>query len=271
MRTRLILALVIAALFLMAVPLAGAQQSQQPTAAVAPQQIRRAEPPPADATVAQLEQRADELRAEKAYADSLDYYRAALRKEPRNAVLWNKAGIPELLLARYQDARKDFERAIKLNQQYADAYNNLGVAYYGEANYKKAIKNYLKALSLREDSASFHSNLGTAYFERKQVDLASKEYLRALELDPDIFERLTSAGFTAHVPGPVERAHFSFVIAKMYAQVGNADRCLLYLRKAKEDGYDKLADVYKDDVFAQVRKDPRFAELMGDAAPPTQQ
>ncbi len=266
MKSRLILVLVIAALFLMVVPLAGAQQ-QQSTEAMAPQQIRRAEPPPANATVAQLEQRGDELRSEKAYVDAIDYYRAALRKEPNNSVLFNKTGIAELQLARYREAKKDFERAVKLNKQYAEALNNLGVVYYIDRNYNKAIKYYQKALLLREASASFHSNLGTAYFERKQVDLAMKEYLRALELDPDIFERISMAGVTAHLVSPSDRAHYSYIVAKMYAQVGNADRCLLYLRKAKEDGYSKLNDVYTDEAFAQVRKDPRFAELMGEKVP----
>lgn len=265
MKSRVVLVLVIAALFLVAAPLAAAQQ--QPTTAIAPPQIRRVEPPPADATVAQLEERGDELKQQKAYVDAIDYYRAALRKAPNNAVLYNKTGIAELQLARYREAKKDFERAIKFNKQYPEAYNNLGVVFYFDRNYKKAIKNYEKALSLQEATASFHSNLGTAYFERKQTDLAMKEYLRALELDPDIFERLSMGGVAAHLASPNDRAHYSYILAKMYAQVGNSDRCLLYLRRAKEDGYDKLSDVYKDAAFVEIRKDPRFAELMGDKTP----
>lgn len=265
MKARLVALFVIAALFLVVAHLAATPPQQ--TEAIAPQQLRRAEPPSPDATAAQLEQRGDELRQEKAYTDAIDYYRAALRKDAKNPVLFNKAGIAEIQLARYKEAKKDFDRALKLNKQYAEAYNNLGVVYYIERNYKKAIKTYQKALALREDAASFHSNLGTAYFERKQVDLAMKEYLRALELDPDIFERLSMAGIAAHLTSPRDRAHYSYIVAKMYAQVGNTERCLLYLRKAKENGYAKLDDVYKDQAFAQIRKDPRFAELMGEKIP----
>ncbi len=75
--------------------------------------MRRAEPPAADASVAELEERGDTLRAEKSYLDALDYYRAAIAKEPNNAKLYNKIGINELQLARFNEARKDFERAIK--------------------------------------------------------------------------------------------------------------------------------------------------------------
>ena len=52
------------------------------------------------------------------------------------------------------------------------------------------------------------------------------------------------------------------MIAKSFAREGNTDRCLLYLTKAMEFGFKDINRVYKDDEFAQVRKDPRFAELM---------
>ena len=54
---------------------------------VKPPLLRTIDPPPADATAADLEARADELRAEKLYLDALDYYRAALTKEPSSARL----------------------------------------------------------------------------------------------------------------------------------------------------------------------------------------
>src|SRR6185369_5984564 len=107
-----------------------------------PPPARRAEPPSANAAVAELEQRADTLRAEKAYLDALDYYRAAIAKDPNNAKLYNKAGINELQMARFNEARKDFEIAVKKDREFADAYNNLGVIYYLQKKYGKAISKY---------------------------------------------------------------------------------------------------------------------------------
>lgn len=229
--------------------------------ATAPPQLRQAAPPPADASAEELEQRGDELRAQKAYADALDYYRAALAKSEK-AVLHNKSGIAHLQMLHYNMAKKEFERAIKRDPAYAEAYNNLGVVNYIQNDTKRAIRRYLKALELKDEVASFHSNLGTAYFTRKEYDKASAEYLKALDLDPDIFERQAAAGVSARMTSPADRARFSYVIAKMYAKSGNADRCLLYLRKAMEAGYVGISDVYKDEEFTQVRKDPRFNELM---------
>ena len=233
----------------------------------------KVDPPSPNATVADLESSADKLREQNMYRDAVDYYEVALKKEPKNAVLWNKRGIALLQLKRLKEGEDSFKRSIKYDKKYPDAYNNLGVIYYQEASaralkggskdYGKAIKNYSKAIKLRDDSASFHSNLGTAFFNQGEFQKAIIEYHRALELDPDIFERNSRAGVAAHLASPEDRAHFSYMLAKMYAQAGNADRALYYLRRALEDGYKHVNDALKDSEFAVVRKDPRFTELMG--------
>jgi tetratricopeptide (TPR) repeat protein len=230
-------------------------------------QQRPPETPPAEDTPAQLEEKADVLRARKAYEQALVYYEAALRKDPRNAVLYDKRGIAELQLNNLAAAQKDFQRAVKLNPHYAEAYNNLGVLSYMQRNYKKATRQYEKALRLREDSASVHSNLGTAWFARRQIDKAMAEYARALELDPDVLLRSSCSGVAARILSPEDQAYYSYVLAKMYAKRGDVERCLECLRKAKEEGYSHIKDVNKDPEFAIVRTDPRFIELMGKPAP----
>lgn len=242
-------------------PLTG--PATQESTALAPSQFHHAAPPDPSMTALQLEGLADTLRAQKYYADAIDYYRAALARTSNAAPLWNKLGIAELQLMRYGDARKDFERAMKLDPRLADAVNNLGVIFYMQQNYKKAIKLYRKAIALKPNSASFHSNLATAYFSRQEFDKASAEYLRALELDPDILERQSSGGVQAHIASPQDRARYSYVVAKLYARSGNFERSLHYLRKALEEGYPQVDSVYKDEEFAALRKDPRFTELMG--------
>jgi tetratricopeptide (TPR) repeat protein len=224
--------------------------------------VRRAEAPPADAAAAELEARGDLLRAEKSYLDALDYYRAALAKNRDSATLYNKIGINELQMARFKEAHKDFEHAIKIDRELADAHNNLGVIYYLQKKYSAAIKRYEDAIKLRQDSGSFYSNLGAAYFSKKEYVKASIAYNEALQLDPDIFERTSHTGVLAQMSSPGDRAHFYYVLAKLYAKSGIADRSLQYLRRAMEEGYKGIDDVYKDSEFAGLRKDPRFTELM---------
>jgi tetratricopeptide (TPR) repeat protein len=234
---------------------------------VAPPQIRAIEPPPADASAQVLEQRGDELRRDKMYLDALDYYHAALAKTPKSAPLYNKIGITELQLQRWSESKKDFERAIKCDRTFADAYNNLGVVFYVNKRYGKAIGKYKKAIKLRADSASYFSNMGAAYFSKKDFDRSVLAYTQALTLDPDIFDRSSRNGISAQMSGPEDRAHYDYVVAKLYAKMGIADRSLFYLRRAKEEGYKNIDNVYKDAEFATLRKDPRFTELMNSHAP----
>jgi len=234
---------------------------------ITPPPVRTAEIPSASASAEELERRGDELRSEKAYLDALEYYRSALAKKGNAAPLYNKIGITELLLQRFKEAGKDFERAIKLKRDYADAYNNLGVIRYEQKKYGKAISQYEKAIKLDSSMGSYFSNLGAAYFAKKEFEKANDAYTKALELDPDIFDRISRTGVSAQLSSPEDRAHFDYVLAKLYAKSGNADRSLLCLRRAMEEGYKGIDSVYKDAEFAQVRKDPRFAELMA-AKPP---
>ncbi len=201
----------------------------------APVQLRNVQPPAPDATADDLEKQGDDLRAQKLYLDSIDYYRAALAKKPNAATLYNKIGIAELLTQRWQDSKKDFEHAIKADRSYADAYNNLGVIFYIGKKYGKAIDRYHKAIQLKDDAASYYSNLGAALFSKKEFEKSVLAYSHALQLD---------------------------VIAKLYAKGGNPDRSIEYLRKALEEGYKSIDNVYKDEEFAGVRKDKRFTELM---------
>jgi tetratricopeptide (TPR) repeat protein len=237
-----------------------AQSSEQ--LEVGPPPLRRAEPPAAGATADQLEKSGDQLRTEKDFLDAVDYYEAALKKSPNNAVLFNKIGMSQLGLQRFREAKKSFSRAIKADRTHANAYNNLGVVYYLEKNYNKAIKQYGKAIVLEGDAASFYSNRGAAYFSKKQFDKAAVDYSKAMEIDPDIFERTSRAGVAAHLSSPGDQAHYDYVLAKLYAKMGVPDRSLHYLKKAMEEGYKDIQNVYKDNEFTELRKDPRFGELM---------
>ena len=228
----------------------------------APEQLRRIEPPSPNAPAEQLEQTGDLLRARKFYADSVDYYRAALPKTEHADAIYNKIGISELLMLHWGEAKKNFEHALKANRSNAEAYNNLGVVFYEGRNYRKAIKYYDKAIRLDSNSASFHSNLGSAYFSRKEFEKANQQYAIALTLDPEVFERHSGAGISMHTTAE-DRARFSYVIAKMYAKAGDSVKCLQYLRKALEEGFAVSQNFAKDREFDPFRRDSRFITLLG--------
>jgi tetratricopeptide (TPR) repeat protein len=242
-------------------------QSNPELVQVIPPPMRRSEPPSPNSSSEELERRGDELRSEKAYLDALDYYAAALKKDPKNAQTWNKRGITELLLQRYHESKKDLERAVRFDGEFADADNNLGVIFYLQKKYSNAVKQYEKAIKLRPDSASYYSNLGAAYFSRREFEKATSAYGEAVRLDPTVFERTSHTGISAQMASPEDRAHFEYVLAKLFAKQGDSDRSLEYLKRAMEEGYKGINDVYKDPEFERLRSDARFTQLMA-ARPP---
>ena len=223
--------------------------------------------PNPSASAKDLEEQGDALRAQKRYLDSLDFYSAAIAKHP-TALLWNKEGMAYLLLKKFPEATKCFDRAIKADRNAPEGYNNRGFMEQLNKNYNKAIKYYKKALALRPKDALFHYNMGTSYFGKHEYGLAAQQYRAAYALDPDIFFRVSRTGIMAQSSSPEDRAAFSFMVAKVYAQAGDLDHSLEYLRKAMEEGYKDIQKVYTDSEFATLRTDKRFEELMSQKPQP---
>jgi tetratricopeptide (TPR) repeat protein len=215
-------------------------------------------------SVAELERAGDEARAAKDYEQAMAYFQAAIRKDKKNPYLLNKLGLAQLKASKLAEARSSFEKAVKRDSKYADGFNNLGAVYFVQRNLGAATRNFKKAVALNETKSVYHINLGAAWFGQNKLDRAMAEYGRALQLDPEALNRNSSAGISAQITTTEERARYDYMMAKIYARMGNAEECLRCLKKAKEGGYHNLSNVYKEEEFSRLWQDPRLAEI----APP---
>jgi tetratricopeptide (TPR) repeat protein len=173
-------------------------------------------------TVAQLETAGDVARAQKDYEQAIKYFEAAIHKAPKNAVLYNKLGLAELKNGKLDTAQTNFQAALKRNPKYTDALNNIGAVKYMQKDFGGAAKQFKKAIAMDESRASFHVNLGAAWFGQKKLERAIAEYGRALALDPEALNNNSKAGVAAQIASPEERARFQYMLAKIYAQRGDA-------------------------------------------------
>jgi tetratricopeptide (TPR) repeat protein len=265
-RWLLLAAVVTISLFAVAVDL-----DQQMASAPNPQNVITPSPPLiplVGSSAADLEHQGDLLRAQKRYFDAIDYYHAALAQEV-TPVRYNKLGMAYLFLQQYKDAQKSFDHALKLNKDCAEAWNNHGFVEQLKKNYGKAEKYYAHALALKPETPTFHYNLASVYFARHKYQEAAQEYRAAYAIDPDIFNRVSRMGVLAQTSSPEDRAAFSFLVAKMYAEAGDIDHSLEYLRKAMEEGY-PVKKVYAESDFATLKTDKRFTELMEQRPQPLQ-
>lgn len=208
------------------------------------------------------EQMGDLYMIRKQYREAAGLFKKLSDENPRNPVYLNKLGIALHQQEALGEALKYYKKAVKVDPNYADAENNVGTIWYQRQKYRKAIKAYEKAIGMRDDMAVLYSNLGYAYFGDRKYEEAISAFRRALALDPQLFEQNGSRSGSVLQDRSVEdRGRFYFLLAKSFAQAGDLERCIHYLRKAKDEGYKNIADIKKDPAFAAALKSPQIQEL----------
>ncbi|MBS1866641.1 MAG: hypothetical protein JSS69_12070, partial [Acidobacteria bacterium] len=65
-------------------------------------------------------------------------------------------------------------------------------------------------------------------------------------------------------------AKFYFLLAKSFAEAGNFERSLVYLRKAKDEGYKSMKDIQTDPAFSAMMNLPEMQEVLAPKAQPDQ-
>lgn len=227
---------------------------QQPVSATAPSESSKI----SDEELARL------YLVRKQYREAQEIFHKLTVQHPQNAVYWNELGISFHNQMDLASAMKCYEKSAKLDPHYGDAQNNIGTVYYERKKYSKAIRSYKRAISVRDDFAPFYLNLGYAYFGQKNYEDSITAFRRALQLDPEVLDASKSRSGTVIQDRSIssDRARFYFLLAKSFAQSGNAERCALYLRKARDEGYKDLDSVNSDPSFAKVLKDPAVQEIL---------
>lgn len=217
------------------------------------------------------EQMGDLYMARKDYRGAAGVYKKLADRNPQNPVYLNKLGIALHQQTALSLALKYYERASKVDPLYADAQNNIGTIWYQRKKYGKAIKAYQKALAINNEGIMpvLYSNMGYAYFGDKKYEQAIGAFRQALAMDPQLFEHNSSrTGSLLQDRSVGDRGRFYYLLAKSFAEAGNVERCLIYLRKAKDEGYAQLNAAKTDPSFAAVLKDPAIQEVF---APKTQE
>ena len=256
------LRLIMAAGVLMLSCAAQSTSQNEPVPAPAESPAANAQNPPAPKPVQlTLEQRGDLLMARKMFREAIDVFRQGL-SQPNAFVLYNKIGIAYHHMMDFKAAKKNYDAALKKNPKYGEAQNNIGALYYAQKNYRRAIQAYQKALKLNPNSATIYSNLGTAYYSRKKYDEALKAYGQALALDPEVFEQRGTTGSILQQRSTEEQAKFHYYLAKTYAQAGNTEYALRYIRRSLEEGFKDRKKYLEEPEFSILQDLPEFQQLM---------
>jgi tetratricopeptide (TPR) repeat protein len=251
----------LAALIFAVAPVHSAQQSMDSTSPSAASQPNPNVPPPLTGRALDVE-RAKIMMAEKRYEDAIVAYEGLLKSEPKSAVY--------LDMSDFNQAKKYFTRASKADKKYSSAVNNLGMVWYQQKNYRKAIREYRRAIAIAPGQAGTYANLGYAYYKMKKYVEAAAQFRQALQIDPHAFDRSDRVGTMVQDRTVENHGLFFFMMAREYAQLGDAEHCADYLRKSFDEGYKDVVTAKTDPAFKKVVDDPLVQDVLSLALPSEQ-
>jgi len=255
--------LAIPAVSFLAVALSPSLSSQENLVRFANDSISTAAQKPASSGLADEEMARLHL-ARKEYREAQEIFYRLAQSDPKNPLYWNELGIALHNQAQLDQALKCYQKAAKVDPHYADAQNNIGTVLYERKKFPKAIRAYKRAISIRDNFAPFYLNLGYAYFSQKDFENSITSFRKALQLDPTSLDPTRSRGGTVIQDRSVsvDRGRFYYLLAKSFAQQGDVERAILYLRKARDEGYSDFNSIQKDPIFSMVLKSPAAEDLL---------
>ena len=167
--------------------------------------------------------RAEELRGQKRYEESLEWYRKALGANPDFALVYAGMGdslyrlgryeeavssmkrVLELLpdfplaptlhyltgealreLGRYEEAEEHYESALRAGPDFKEALNGLAELLLAQGRYEEALERYRTLEGMEPQNATVHSQIGIALLKAGREEEALASFERALYLDPTL-------------------------------------------------------------------------------------
>lgn len=143
-----------------------------------------------------------------------------LKDDDKN--LYYYLGLSDHYLKRYSEAFRYFDKAIQLDPEYSMAYQARGDLNYNLENYEEAIADYTKALDFDRVMLSerIYMGRGDCYYHLGKYNEAKLDYGTLVNRDKYNAE-----------------AHFK--LGATYAHLGNEEKALENIEKAKKLGYFK--------------------------------
>ena len=164
------------------------------------------------------------------------------------SVRHNQLGVEYYNKGKMEKAIKEFQRAIEINPFYAEAYNNLGAVYLYKEEYEQAIPYLEKAIEVDPAYGFPHYNLAIALHYLGKDDDAIAELKQAIQLNPRNF-----------------KAYYN--MACYYSLLNKIDLAIENLRLSIEYGYSNWDLIETDSDLDNIRKDPRFKEIIAQRPP----
>ncbi len=185
------------------------------------------------------------LICRRRFDDALAQAAEVLELDPLSMAAESNLGIVSSYAGRHADGLARCQRAIEIDPGLPRPYDDMGRILLQTGRAAEAIAPFERAVALSNRSALFLSSLGYAYGVTGRTDPAR-----------EILAELTAMAGQRYVGS----SDFAFV----HAGLGELDRAIAWLGRAREEGDSHLPFLHVDPRLAVLRGEPRFNALLRD-------
>ncbi len=184
---------------------------------------------------------------------------------------------------RLDEATAQYKRAYDLDSMSGAINDGLVNAYQARGDHQRAVEAAEKFIALDPTFPGIYSDLGLSYLMLGRNDDAVKAAEKAAELSGRESWALGKLGFIYASVGEKKKAvalleelktraersgSYGRFVAAIYAGLGDLDQAFEWLRKDFEHSSGRVLEVRWDVPYTEMRKDPRFKEIMKQANAP---
>ena len=208
------------------------------------------------------------------FAAAEEHFRRALESNPSDARAHSLRAWLLMRLGKSEEAIREARRATELDPVSFSAYNSLGAMYAYAGQPQRSVEASEAALALAPDASAVIANLALSYSDLGRHGDAIRTAERARMLDAEDAFTLATFGYVYGKAGKRAEAERAlavlraqpdaspYLIATVYAGLGDKERAFEMLEKAVEQRDDLVPDLGVDPVFNDMRSDPRMQRLL---------
>jgi serine/threonine protein kinase/TolB-like protein/cytochrome c-type biogenesis protein CcmH/NrfG len=217
------------------------------------------------------------LRYDWDFKEAERLFKRAIELEPKNASAHQRYAEFLGLMGRHKEANAAIYQARKLDPRSLPINSDIGTLSYFAADYPHAFEHFQQALKLDKDFANAHTGLGLTYEQQNRAAEAVNEFLEARKLLredaayvtalQDAFAKQGIKGFwqqeLAHLTSEAKERYVPATsFAALHARLGDVEAAFKALQQGLSEKDGGLVDLNVTPVFAALRQDARFAELL---------
>ena len=204
-------------------------------------------------------------------------FKRAIELSPSYAECYHQYSHLLLLLGRIDESFVLSKKLLELDPVSQTPSIHLAYHYLYARQYDESIQQYERALQLYPDAPPVtHIRLGDAYYQKGMYREAVEEHLKTLPQEGlasdriaalrEAFARLGIKGYQQkrieQLKGAPQTGREYFIIAALYARLGEKDQSFAWLEKAYATHSDELVRLKEEVGFDNLRSDPRYADLL---------